>query len=83
LKIWAGHENNLKPPLLAVIGDKSCDPKSLTFALGRGAIEYTNFLESGDPRGRVAERFGLYFWYNSQLQRSVTEPPWSISHVLE
>ena len=66
LKIWAGHENDFKPPPLAVIGDKSCDPKSLTFALGRGAIEYKNFLESGDPRGRVAEHcFGLYFWYNS------------------
>jgi acyl-CoA synthetase (AMP-forming)/AMP-acid ligase II len=84
LKIWAGHENNFKPSLLAVIGDKSCDPKSLTFALGRGAIEYKNFLESGDPRGRVAEHcFGLYFWNNSQPQRSVTEPPWSMSHVLE
>ncbi|KAL3578638.1 hypothetical protein D5086_020142 [Populus alba] len=67
-----------------LLGDKSCDPKSLTFALGRGAIEYKNFLESGDSRGRVAEHcFGLYFWYNSHPQRSVTEPPRSISHVLE
>ncbi|CAK7326389.1 unnamed protein product [Dovyalis caffra] len=49
LQIWAANEMNFKPPLLVVIGDKSCDPKSLTYALGRGAIEYEKFLESGDP----------------------------------
>lgn len=49
LKIWEGNEKNFKPPLLVVIGDKSCDPKSLEYALGRGAIEYEKFLESGDP----------------------------------
>ncbi|KAJ6987830.1 acetate--CoA ligase CCL3 [Populus alba] len=49
LKIWEGNEKNFKSPLLVVIGDKSCDPKSLEYALGRGAIEYEKFLESGDP----------------------------------
>ena len=49
LKIQEGNEKNFKPPLLVVIGDKSCDPKSLKYALGRGAIEYEKFLESGDP----------------------------------
>ncbi|KAJ6322194.1 hypothetical protein OIU77_012129 [Salix suchowensis] len=49
LKIQEGNEKNFKPPLLVVIGDKSCDPKSLNYALGRGAIEYEKFLESGDP----------------------------------
>ncbi|XP_011020368.1 PREDICTED: acetate/butyrate--CoA ligase AAE7, peroxisomal [Populus euphratica] len=49
LKIWESNEKNFKPPLLVVIGDKSCDPKSLEYALGRGAIEYEKFLESGDP----------------------------------
>ncbi|KAL9401971.1 hypothetical protein Peur_005820 [Populus x canadensis] len=49
LKIWEGNEKSFKPPLLVVIGDKSCDPKSLEYALGRGAIEYEKFLESGDP----------------------------------
>jgi acyl-CoA synthetase (AMP-forming)/AMP-acid ligase II len=37
-------------PLLIVIADESCDPKSLKHALGRGgAIEYEKFLAMGDP----------------------------------
>lgn len=35
-------------PLLIVIGDKNCDPGSLKNALNKGAIEYENFLETGD-----------------------------------
>lgn len=38
-----------KPPILIVIADKSCDRKSLEYALRRGAIEYEKFLETGDP----------------------------------
>lgn len=38
-----------KPPLLVVVGDESCDPKTLDYALKRGAIEYEKFLETGDP----------------------------------
>ncbi|XP_008786232.2 acetate/butyrate--CoA ligase AAE7, peroxisomal [Phoenix dactylifera] len=38
-----------KPPLLIVIRDETCDPKSLQNALRKGAIEYEKFLESGDP----------------------------------
>lgn len=49
LKIMAESENSFKPSLLVVIGDKSCDPKTLKYALSRGAIEYEKFLESGDP----------------------------------
>ncbi|KAE9453259.1 hypothetical protein C3L33_14840, partial [Rhododendron williamsianum] len=26
-----------------------CDPKSLKYALGRGALDYEKFLETGDP----------------------------------
>ncbi|XP_073028311.1 LOW QUALITY PROTEIN: acetate--CoA ligase CCL3-like [Primulina eburnea] len=37
-----------KPPII-VIADKSCDQKSLEYALRRGAIEYEKFLETGDP----------------------------------
>ncbi|KAM7280688.1 hypothetical protein ACFE04_007822 [Oxalis oulophora] len=38
------------PPLLIVIADENCDPKSLKHALGRGGvIEYEKFLEMGDP----------------------------------
>ncbi|EEF43059.1 AMP dependent ligase, putative [Ricinus communis] len=49
LEILAKSESSFKPALLIVIADKSCDPKSLKHALGRGAIEYEKFLESGDP----------------------------------
>ncbi|KAE8734243.1 Acetate/butyrate--CoA ligase AAE7, peroxisomal [Hibiscus syriacus] len=42
-------QGNFKPPLLIVIADESCDPKTLRYALGQGAIEYEKFLESGDP----------------------------------
>ncbi|KAK9139205.1 hypothetical protein Scep_008886 [Stephania cephalantha] len=42
-------KGNFKPPLLIVIGDKNCDPKSLNYALANGAIEYDKFLETGDP----------------------------------
>ncbi|KAE8727974.1 Acetate/butyrate--CoA ligase AAE7, peroxisomal [Hibiscus syriacus] len=40
---------NFKPPLLIVIADGSCNPKTLRYALGQGAIDYEKFLESGDP----------------------------------
>ncbi|KAI8561786.1 hypothetical protein RHMOL_Rhmol04G0368500 [Rhododendron molle] len=50
LKIWQEKsKTSFVPPLLIVIGDESCDPKSLKYALGRGAIEYEKFLETGDP----------------------------------
>ncbi|CAL0300951.1 unnamed protein product [Lupinus luteus] len=49
LKIWSNKSNNFKPPILIVIGDENCDPKALTYALSKGAIEYEKFLESGDP----------------------------------
>ncbi|KAL3753009.1 hypothetical protein ACJRO7_000409 [Eucalyptus globulus] len=42
-------DKNYKPPLLIVIADESCDPRTLTHALGKGAIEYEKFLETGDP----------------------------------
>ena len=32
-------KSSFKPPLLIVIADESCDPKSLKYASGRGAIE--------------------------------------------
>ncbi|GAB2265818.1 Acetate/butyrate--CoA ligase aae7, peroxisomal [Dionaea muscipula] len=41
--------DNFKSPILIVIGDESCDPKGLQNALRKGAIEYENFLETGDP----------------------------------
>lgn len=40
---------NYKAPLLIVIGDESCDPNGLRYALGKGAIEYEDFLQTGDP----------------------------------
>lgn len=49
LKILAEKDSHYNPPLLIVIADESCDPKSLKDALGKGAIEYDKFLESGDP----------------------------------
>ncbi|VFQ65125.1 unnamed protein product [Cuscuta campestris] len=36
-------------PLMIVISDTNCDPKPAQYALGKGAIEYEKFLESGDP----------------------------------
>ncbi|GKV31384.1 hypothetical protein SLEP1_g40076 [Rubroshorea leprosula] len=42
-------KGKFKPPLLIVVADESCDPKSLRYALSKGAIEYQKFLESGDP----------------------------------
>lgn len=42
-------KSNFKPPLLVVVCDESCDPKSLQIALQKGAIEYEKFLEDGDP----------------------------------
>ncbi|KAI4369534.1 hypothetical protein MLD38_017962 [Melastoma candidum] len=50
LKILAEKgEKKFKPPLLIVIPDETCDPKSLEYALGKGAINYEKFLEMGDP----------------------------------
>ncbi|XP_057541525.1 acetate--CoA ligase CCL3 [Amaranthus tricolor] len=42
-------KGNFKPPILIIIGDESCDPKTLHYALSKGAIEYEKFLETGDP----------------------------------
>ncbi|CAK9138923.1 unnamed protein product [Ilex paraguariensis] len=42
-------KSNFKPPLLVVIAHESCDPEALQYALGRGAVEYEKFLETGDP----------------------------------
>lgn len=51
LKIMEEKSNGrFKPPLLIVIGDESCDPKDLKYALGRGAVEYEKFLQTGDPQ---------------------------------
>ncbi|CAI0467085.1 unnamed protein product [Linum tenue] len=36
-------------PLLIVIADPSCEASSLKYALGKGAVDYEEFLESGDP----------------------------------
>ncbi|KAE9601486.1 hypothetical protein Lal_00040716 [Lupinus albus] len=49
LKIWSEKTKSFKPPLLIVIGDENCDPKTLQYALDKGAIEYEEFLQSGDP----------------------------------
>ncbi|KAL5541922.1 hypothetical protein UlMin_009632 [Ulmus minor] len=50
LKILAEKsKGQYKPPLLIVIGDESCDPKTLEYALRKGAIEYEKLLETGDP----------------------------------
>ncbi|MED6130351.1 Acetate/butyrate--CoA ligase aae7, peroxisomal [Stylosanthes scabra] len=49
LKICSEKTKGFKPPLLVVIGDENCDPKQLRYAVGKGAIEYEDFLESGDP----------------------------------
>ncbi|XP_068658477.1 acetate--CoA ligase CCL3 isoform X2 [Aristolochia californica] len=43
------HQSNFKHPLLIVIGDESCNPRTLQYAIDKGAIEYERFLESGDP----------------------------------
>ncbi|PSS01529.1 Acetate/butyrate--CoA ligase AAE7, peroxisomal like [Actinidia chinensis var. chinensis] len=50
LQIWADNtKGSFQLPLLIVIADESCDPKLLKHVLGKGAIEYEKFLESGDP----------------------------------
>ncbi|MCD9639559.1 Acetate/butyrate--CoA ligase aae7, peroxisomal, partial [Datura stramonium] len=33
----------------SVIADKNCDPAPFQYALEKGAVEYENFLETGDP----------------------------------
>ncbi|KAL2459309.1 Acetate/butyrate--CoA ligase AAE7 [Forsythia ovata] len=49
LKILAEkNKGNFTPPLLVVIADENCDSKALQYALGRGAIEYEKFLETGE-----------------------------------
>ncbi|XP_057785593.1 acetate--CoA ligase CCL3-like isoform X2 [Salvia miltiorrhiza] len=49
LKIIADtQKEKFRPPILIVIADENCDPKSLHYALGRGAIEYEKFMETGD-----------------------------------
>ncbi|MBA0600143.1 acetate--CoA ligase CCL3 [Gossypium raimondii] len=42
-------QSNFTPPLVIVIADESCNPETLKYALGQGAVEYEKFLESGDP----------------------------------
>ncbi|CAL0330188.1 unnamed protein product [Lupinus luteus] len=49
LKIWSEKNKTFRPPILIVIGDENCDPKTLQYALDKGAIEYEEFLQSGDP----------------------------------
>jgi acyl-CoA synthetase (AMP-forming)/AMP-acid ligase II len=49
LKIWSDKTKTFKPPILIVIGDENCDPESLRYALSKGAIDYEDFLRSGDP----------------------------------
>uniref|UniRef100_A0A0D9VT54 4-coumarate--CoA ligase n=1 Tax=Leersia perrieri TaxID=77586 RepID=A0A0D9VT54_9ORYZ len=50
LKILAEKKKwSFRPPILIVIGDQTCDSKPLQYALGRGAIEYEEFLKTGDP----------------------------------
>ncbi|KAB1213870.1 Acetate/butyrate--CoA ligase AAE7, peroxisomal [Morella rubra] len=49
LKILSEKNKGYRPPLLVVIGDENCDPSALKYALGKGAIEYEKFLETGDP----------------------------------
>ncbi|KAH7856463.1 hypothetical protein Vadar_001633 [Vaccinium darrowii] len=50
LNIWANNtKSNFRSPLLIVIADENCDPNSLKYAFGRGALEYEKFLETGDP----------------------------------
>lgn len=50
LKIVAErYKGRYNPPLMIVIGDEHCDPKTLKYALEKGATEYEKFLETGDP----------------------------------
>ncbi|TMW86890.1 hypothetical protein EJD97_020742, partial [Solanum chilense] len=42
-------EGKSNRPLIVVIADKNCDPAPLQYALDKGAVEYDNFLETGDP----------------------------------
>lgn len=42
-------KGNFTSPIFIVITDENCDPKTLQYALGKGAIEYEKFLEAGDP----------------------------------
>eukprot|EP01018_Ginkgo_biloba_P032373 Gb_29312 [translate_table: standard] len=41
--------SSFKAPLLVVIRDDSCNKKNLMAALDKGAMEYEDFLQSGDP----------------------------------
>lgn len=43
------NKGNFTLPLLIVVADENCDSKTLQYALGRGAMEYEKFLETGDP----------------------------------
>lgn len=42
-----GHR--FRAPLLIVIGDETCDRRTLQYALSKGVMEYEEFLRSGDP----------------------------------
>ncbi|KAG9440125.1 hypothetical protein H6P81_020290 [Aristolochia fimbriata] len=41
--------SNFETLLVIVIGDESCDRRTLEYALHKGAVEYERFLQSGDP----------------------------------
>ncbi|XP_047337954.1 acetate--CoA ligase CCL3-like [Impatiens glandulifera] len=50
LKIWSEKtKTKFNPPVLVVIADETCDPKSLKYALTKGAMEYEQFLQTGEP----------------------------------
>ncbi|CAA6654386.1 unnamed protein product [Spirodela intermedia] len=42
-------KHSFRPPLLIVIGDETCDRRTLQYARSKGAMEYEEFLRSGDP----------------------------------
>ena len=46
LKIWSEKAKTFSPPLLVVVDDEHCDPKSLRYAVGEGAIEYEDEWQS-------------------------------------
>jgi len=49
LKICSEKTNTFRPPILIVIRDENCDPNAHRYALSKGAIDYEDFLQSGDP----------------------------------
>ncbi|XP_078438931.1 acyl-activating enzyme 7 [Wolffia australiana] len=43
------NDESFRRPLLIVIPDETCDRGALNYALSRGAVDYEQFLLSGDP----------------------------------